>query len=238
LKFCTEVNYLTSVANPTKRDNDAKILFDQTYPSQLQTKDCKETFKSYVCAFNFPMCPYCDNHNGICRDGCIDLTVSCGHEAQDALQACFGGDLFVIDDKNISKYGCTPMIDPVNYTCTIPDPSYTPFCQPDYYVVSASGDLSNSQTVWKAIDSVSKVRYESFASAPVSDECKRKVKKLMCAMYFSPCDADQNGYLNPRSEVLPILCASVLEDCPSGFAKLCYFADYDPPNPALCWTAN
>jgi len=234
LKFCTDVNYPTSVANPTKRDTDVKKFFDDTYRQQIQTQDCYDMYKSYMCAFNFPKCPYCDDHNGICRTGCIDLTVSCGHEVQDALQACFGGDLFVDDNGNISKYGCTPMLDLVNYTCIEPDSKYAPFCQPDYNVVSASGKLTDAQAVWKAMDSVTKIRYDSFASAPVTQECKTKLKSLLCSMYFSPCDPDGKKYLNPRTDVLPILCASLLEDCPSGFAKLCYFADYEPPNPNLC----
>jgi len=230
LSFCSSVTYNTTVLDPVATDKVVFQYFNKNVVPNLpiSSNECLDAYKSYVCAFYFPQCPYCLDSNGICREGCIYKTVACGSQVQDNINTCFGGNLFVEENY---KYGCTPMSynNSQPYQCKVPDWTYTSFCQPNYTVVTSINDY---EEVWIAMDNVTSFKYNNYiSSGGANDTCKQTMKELMCKMYFNPCSSDGTQYLNPRTEVLPPLCDQLVNNCPAKFSKLCSFNPYDPPIP-------
>jgi hypothetical protein len=61
LSFCSSVNYsvnASSFANagssPQEQDHLVQAWYEKNAPDQLQTQDCLEAWKAYLCSFYFP----------------------------------------------------------------------------------------------------------------------------------------------------------------------------------------
>ncbi|KAL6053124.1 hypothetical protein QOT17_011632 [Balamuthia mandrillaris] len=262
LRFCTQVNYSTSVADPQTVDGNVANIYMKYRSQQLQTQDCDEAYRGWLCSFYFPKCPYCEDVNGICRSGCITRIARCADKVQDMMASCYTGSLFVDDE---DPNGCTPIILPSSassvsslpslpsssppslppsafpttteeYVCMKPTKDFlaSSFCKPNYPVASAP---SNHTQVWQAIDHAAKVRYDSFTHHPnATQECLASTQELICGLYFSPCEGKE--VLDPMDWFVPFLCREMLATCPSGFKKLCTFNPYQPPDPRQCDKAS
>ena len=77
LSFCTMVDYPTAEGRRSFHEKDAYAAteFQYYWPQQLQTEDCREAYKAYICAYHFPKCPYCDDLVVICREDCVEVGI-------------------------------------------------------------------------------------------------------------------------------------------------------------------
>lgn len=103
LNFCSQINYQiasTFIPNAQRTDSDTEGVYQRTKGTlNIQTTECMQAFKSYLCASRLPTCPYCSLQNGMCRSGCLEYMAACASSPGDTALTCFTGDLFVVRAK-------------------------------------------------------------------------------------------------------------------------------------------
>ena len=234
LSFCSHVNYTSSVSDPQQLDGQVAQVYAKYAPMRRQTGDCLNSYKAYLCASNFPMCPYCPAANGICVDSCFEMRATCGEMAGDTISSCYAGSVFV-HNVTAEPPVCTPAYGGARPVCDVVDEYDASFCYPEIYGTGVVSAPNQPRDVWITMDNVSLAQWRSFVRPPnVSDDCKLLLRSAICLLNFSPCVAGAPADPFDPSVGLDMVCNSIIMTCPTGYSKVCSRSAYKPPDPAQC----